>query len=485
MEDWPPRGEDPFDFDTGERPSLPRRGRAPESGRFNRWRQRLYGEDEEEGPLGPDEDPLDTGEARRLATERGERFDTGEYRRVRAQRRRRADLPAKFRRRQLIALLSLGLLLALGAYLIFLRGDDEAGSGEESIPLKRLAGQALIGPLPAAGADKGLVKRVEKGQVGGVIVRTESEAVAQRDIARLQAAAERGGNPPLLVMVDQEGGFVKLLPGPPDLGPEEIAAEGTDTAESEGANTGEYLATLGINLNLAPVVDVAHRQTEETILSRTYSDDPAEVGELGAAFIRGQQAQGVAATAKHYPGLGLATQNTDFAPVAVTGTDEDLTADLEPFAAAIDAGVDLVMVSTASFESSAEQPAVFSANVIRKQLRTTMGFQGLVITDDLETPAITVGPGSAALQMLRAGADLALFAQTEGASEKALRAIVKALRDGRLDRAALEQVYDGVVALKQRLAAGGPVSTPPASSDQEEEEQSSDEAPAVGLPTSG
>jgi beta-N-acetylhexosaminidase len=488
VEDWPPEGEDPFDFDTGERPALEPR-ELPERGRFNRWRRKLYGDEGEEGSLGPDEDPSDTREARRRAAERGAAFETGEYRRIRAQRaRRRTDLPANVRRRRLIALLLLMLLVAAAIYLLFLRGDDGDEAEQAEIPPKRLAGQTLISPLPAAGADNALLQRVERGQVGGVIVGTDDEAAVQRETGELQAAAQRGGNPPLLVMVDQESASVKQLPGPPDLSPDELAAEGPDTAESEGTDTGEYLRGLGVNVNLAPVVDVAYPQTEETILSRTYSDDPTEVGELGAAFVRGVQSQGVAATAKHFPGLGLATQNTDFAPVEVTGTEEDLAADLEPFTATTEAGVDLIMVSTASSQSSAEQPAAFSADVIQKQLRSRMGFGGLVITDDLETPAVTVGPGSAALQALRAGADLSLFAQTEGAPDKALRSIVDALREGRLDQETVQAAYDRIVGLKQRLTAGGTVSTPPAPGDEDEQQQiedSSQQEPAVGLSTAG
>jgi beta-N-acetylhexosaminidase len=146
------------------------------------------------------------------------------------------------------------------------------------------------------------------------------------------------------------------------------------------------------------------------------------------------------------------------------------------------------MVSTASYQASAEQPAAFSANVIQKQLRSRMGFGGLVITDDLEAPAVTVGPGSAALQALRAGADLSLFAQTEGAADKALRSIVKALREGGLDQETVQAAYDRIVSLKQRLAAGGTVSTPPTSGEEDEQQQTEDtsqEEPGVGLPTSG
>ena len=216
-------------------------------------------------------------------------------------------------------------------------------------------------------------------------------------------------------MVDQEGGFVKRLPGPPDLGPEEIADEGPETATEEGNKTGQYLRGLGVNVDLAPVIDVAHDNTEDTIVSRTYSEDPAEVGELGSAFITGLQSQRVAATAKHFPGLGLATQNTDFDQVQVQSTTEEYQADLEPFRQAIAAGVDMIMVGTALYpDVSGQNPAAFSANVVQNELRTKLAFQGVVITDDLEAPGANETPGAAAVRAIRAGCDIAALRADRG-----------------------------------------------------------------------
>jgi beta-N-acetylhexosaminidase len=349
--------------------------------------------------------------------------------------------------------IGLALLAIVGIWALFLRGGGDGGGGEEGTPLKELVGQTIIAPVGDDGVDQKLLKQVRKGRVGGIFIGGEDplESEVQSHAARVQKAARQAGRPPMLVMVDQEGGFVKLLPGPPDLSPEEIADEGPETAQEEGSKTGEYLRGLGINVNLAPVLDVAHDNTEETIVSRTYAGDPAEVGELGSAFITGLQSQRVAATAKHFPGLGLATNNTDFDQVQIQSTSEEYQADLEPFRQAIAAGVDMIMVGTALYEVSGQNPAAFSANVVTNELRTKLGFQGVVITDDLEAPGANETPGAAALRAIRAGCDLALFAQTQGASVSAFEALTKAVKDGRLDESTLQTAYDRIQALKQKL----------------------------------
>ena len=501
MEDWPP-DDDAFDFGTSDRDSPRRRpteGDPYDTGEYARRRRREgTGEEGEAEPPGtgepggepalpaeppaseptpapsteppsesieipppryrpgePYEDPfVDTGEARRRARERGDPFDTGEYRARRAGRPRHRDLPANVRRRQVFGLIGLVALFFLGVYLLFFRGGDSA-SEEDVFPVRKVVGQSIVAPVGEAGVDKALRTRVQKGQVGGIIITAQDplESEVERNIARLQKAARVGGNPPLLIMVDQEGGFVKRLPGPPDLGPDEISDGGPDAAQEEGTKTGEYLSGLGINVDLAPVVDVGHDNTEETIVSRVYNQDPETVGELGSAFITGLQSAGVAATAKHFPGLGLATTNTDFDRVSIASTTEELRADIEPFRQAIAAGVDMVMVATAVYpDLSGDRSATFSKNVVQNELRSKLGFQGVVITDDLEAPGSTAGgPGAGAVQTIAAGGDLALFAQSEGASAKAFQALVKSVNTGKIEQSVVLAAYDRIQALKQKL----------------------------------
>jgi len=292
-----------------------------------------------------------------------------------------------------------------------------------------------------------------------------SEATVQQAVPQLQQAAAEGDNPPLLVMIDQEGGEIKPLPGAPDTSPADLGRSGdSETARTEGQKTGQYLKPFGINIDLAPVLDVELPQTAETIGSRTFGDDPNRVADLGSAFIDGIQSQQVAATAKHFPGLGPATINTDFAAVSVRATDEQFQEALVPFQAAVDAGVKLVMVSSAAYPNYAGatpgagkvKPAAFATPIVQGMLREQLGFTGVVITDDLESIAIKelTTRDAAAIAALRAGCDLALYARTLDGASAGLTAVVKAMKQGKLDRAVVQQAYDRVQDLKESLPSG-------------------------------
>ena len=262
-------------------------------------------------------DPFGGGESGRSTGTAERRRSTSEYERVArrphptGEHRRHRDLPAKVRRRQAIAGGAVALLVVIG--LIALIGGGGGGEEEEQpLPLKRVVGQTIVGKVGKSGPGEQLLRSVRKGRLGGVIVVPRNETTLEQQVGQLQDAARAGGNPPLLVMIDQEGGEVKRLPGPPDQSAAQIGDSGdADLAREQGEGTGTYLAGLGVNVDLAPVLDVERPTTAETIASRTFGDDPALVSELGVAFIEGLQGANVAATAKHFPGLGLATVNTD------------------------------------------------------------------------------------------------------------------------------------------------------------------------------
>jgi beta-N-acetylhexosaminidase len=278
----------------------------------------------------------------------------------------------------------------------------------------------------------------------------------QAGVRKAQGAAADGDNPPLLVMIDQEGAGVKRLPeGPPDLSPHQLGAGGdADESKGQGQKTGSYLKRFGENVDLAPVLDVSQPETDRAIASRTFGTDPDVVSEVGVAFAEGLQDGGVLATPKHFPGLGRATVTTDQRAVTIAATTQDLQSDLAPFQAAVDAGVKLVMVSSASYPGltpGAKEPAVFSPQIVKGILRDGMDFDGAVITDDLEAPAITEAPGSAAAKALRAGADLLLFAKSPGGADDALSSLVNQVKQGGLDRGVIQGAYDRVKSLKGDL----------------------------------
>lgn len=394
----------------------------------------------------------DTGEQRRL---RDDPFTPAEVPVPGDRRAHRRDLPANVRRRQAIAI-GLGVLvLGVGVYVLassLFGGGDEEGP----TPVKRLVGQTVIGKLGKSAPDNKLLRRVRKGQVGGFIVEPRNAEALTRQTEALNAAAEEGDNPPLLFVIDQEGGDVKRLPGPPTISPQSLA-EGGDpgAAQSQGEETGTFLRELGVNVDLAPVMDVSLPRTAESIGDRTFGEDPQVVSDLGSAFIDGLQSQDVAATAKHFPGLGTATVNTDDSPVTIAATQEDLDAALIPFQGAVEAGVDLMMVSSASYPRlGADKPAVFAKPIIQTLLRDDLGFEGVVISDDLQSGAISAQTGAAgveAVSALGAGVDLLLYASTDAGSVAGFNAVVKAVKAGEITREQLEETTDRIADLKSSL----------------------------------
>jgi beta-N-acetylhexosaminidase len=393
----------------------------------------------------------ETGERRRLRGETGE-FERSGRRPPPGRRERRRDLPARVRRRQ--DLMVGGGVAILIVILIVLISGGGGGGGEQPVPLKRLVGQEIVAKLSGKGPDQALLKAARKGQIGAVISFQSDAQKLKVDVAQLQNAAQAGGNPGLLVMVDQEGGSVKRLKdGPPTVSPADLGTSGDESqAKDQGQMTGQYLRGLGVNVDLAPVLDVATPLTADSIKSRTFGSDPATVAKVGVAFAQGLNDGGAVATAKHFPGLGRATVSTDDRPVTIAATSDQLQSDLLPFKAAVEAGVPMVMVSTASYPTlGAKKPAAFSPTIVKSLLRGRLGFDGVVITDDLESPAVTgtLPPVVAARSALEAGDDLLLYAKSTKASAGVFGDLVKAVKSGQLDRSVVQSAYDRITSLKE------------------------------------
>jgi beta-N-acetylhexosaminidase len=319
----------------------------------------------------------------------------------------------------------------------------------------KLLGQRIMVGVSGTSADSALMSQVRNGQIGAVIL-FAANIVSRNQlkglIGALQRAAHQGGNPPLLIAVDQEGGQVKRLPGgPPDLSPPQIAATGsTSVAAGEGRATGHYLKALGINMDLAPVSDVP-TFTGAFIWQqgRAFSFNPRAVARYAPAFALGLQSQRIAATAKHFPGVGSAPVDTDFRLDELHPTAAQLQGALMPYQAAIRLGLDAVMLSTAGFKAydPSGAPAALSRPIAQGLLRGRLGFRGVTITDALGTPTghdeITAGRLAA-----RAGADILLF--TDSAPGE-LAGLERDLADGRLNRIAAIASYRRIVALKHRV----------------------------------
>jgi beta-N-acetylhexosaminidase len=365
-----------------------------------------------------------------------------------------------YRRRRLVALgIPIAAAIAIVVLVNSVAGDPESEPADPlaAVAVDRLVGQRLMVRMRGSATPE-LERLARDGAIGGVILFPPPGAepgATLREVERLQRAAADGGNPPLLVAIDQEGGSVKRLPdGPPRLSPSELGAQGDpEAATAEGAATARYLTRFGVNVDLAPVLDVP--VIASFVASRAFGTKPRTVTEIGVAFADGLAAGGVAATAKHFPGLGLATLDTDITESVVDAPLRRLEAGLEPFRAAVSSGVALVMTSNAVYpEIDVEAPASLSQPVIEGQLREELGFEGVVITDDLLAGSIQdeLSPPQAAVQAATAGADVLLFAKATNPAA-IQRRLLSAAESGELSGDSLEQSYARIVALKESIAS--------------------------------
>jgi beta-N-acetylhexosaminidase len=309
--------------------------------------------------------------------------------------------------------------------------------------LPRLVGGVLVGAFAGKTPSAAFLARIRRGELGGVILfggNVESAAQTAKLVTTLRRAAAVGGTRHLLILVDQEGGAVRRLPwAPPSssaatmgrlLSPAEI--------EHEGELTGRALGLVGVDVDLAPVADVPV-SSASFLGSRAFGSDPQRVASLVGVFARGVQSTGVAATAKHFPGLGAANASTDARKVVVTASKRLLLRDLLPFELAVDHGVRLVMVSSAVYPTldPSRAPALYSKRIVEGLLRKRLGFQGVVVTDSMDAPA-AAGPVDGPARALRAGIDLLLYTSA-ASSAAAFRSLVADARKDPALRARLAQ----------------------------------------------
>ena len=331
----------------------------------------------------------------------------------------------------------------------------------------KLAGERIIYSYAGLKPPASLLAAIRAGQAAGVIFfgpYISSRAQLHGVIDELQRASRSSAvHAPLLMLTDQEGGQVRRLSGAPLASERQIGAhgDGVALAGTAGRQAGVNLASVGMNVNLAPVLDV-YRQPGNFIdqFQRSYSSHAGTVAGLGAAFIDAQQRTGVAATAKHFPGLGDAAQaqNTDARPVTLGLSLSQLrTVDEAPYRQAISAGVKLVMTSWAVYPAlDPNRPAGLSPVVIQRELRDHLGFRGVTVTDGIDAGAVVPYGNLARRGLLaaQAGADLILCAATNPANNTpslgrtVLTAIASAITRGQISPRSAQQAYARVIALR-------------------------------------
>lgn len=294
------------------------------------------------------------------------------------------------------------------------------------MPLRKQLGELLVSSFQGTALPPYLKRRLEAGETTGVIVfgaNVPSQGVAKRLTADIQRAA--GGD--ALVAADQEGGDIRTL---------------------AFTNTNRGVRDAGVNVNLAPVADVA--QPGSVMVGRAFSGD---VAAQTVDAVEGMLSERILPTVKHFPGLGRAVENTDDAPVTIDASRDELEADLDPFRAAVDADVPLVMASHALYPSlDSRYIASQSPAVLGTLLRDEVGFDGVVITDSLEAEAVLARSSVevAAERSLAAGADLLLMTG-QGSWIRVFPHLLERARRSPALRARIAESYARVKRLKERL----------------------------------
>lgn len=326
----------------------------------------------------------------------------------------------------------------------------------------RLCGQLVLAGFHGHEASADVRRLLREFGFGGVILFARNvdspEQVAEL-VRELQSLArDAGADLPLLVAVDQEGGRVQRMRAPWTVWPPARAlgrAGSEELARQVGAALAAELKACGIGLDLAPVLDVDTNPKNPVIGDRSLSDDPEVVARLGAAFIQGLQDGGVAGCAKHFPGHGdtgvdshLELPCVDHSPARL---DE---VELRPFRRAIEAGVAAVMTAHILVrELDADWPATLSGRVVGELLRGKLGWDGPLLTDDLEMKAVDGRWGAAelAVRAVRAGCDGLSICASHDKQVQAVEALIRAVETEELPFKTVEAAAGRLRRLKERF----------------------------------
>lgn len=368
------------------------------------------------------------------------------------------------------------LLLVLAGILTFAASLAACSSGDDasSLSLEDAVGQMLLIGVRATTVDAEIETLLDDIAPGAVILfdydgpsggEQPRNIVAPEQLRALTTDLQRASARPLLIAIDAEGGFVNRLkerygfevqlPSHLTLG----AGTPSETESLAGASAAQ-LSELGINWNLAPVVDVNVFPESPAIgyWERSFSDNPAVVADHAAAFARAHHAEGVVSTLKHFPGHGSAVGDTHLGVTDVTDSfvNDD---ELAPYRTLIDDGYDDVVMTAhvvnRNLDPSA-RPATLSRPIVTDLLRGELGFDGVILSDDMQMGAILeqYSLETAAIEAIKAGVDVILIANQNTYDIDHVRrvkaAIIAAVERGEISRERINESVERILALKRR-----------------------------------
>lgn len=340
----------------------------------------------------------------------------------------------------------------------------------ETLPVDVLAGELIMTKLvgPVAGREE--LEAVRLLRVGGIILFAPSvqdqgqlrALLSSLDRARSGPATRAGLHPRVLVSVDQEGGEIRNIPwAPPDRTQPALAGGTIDHARESARAAGAALREAGISMDLGPVADLA-QGPNRTMAGRSFGSDPAAVAPFVRATVEGLERGGVAAVAKHFPGFGASTANSDEAVAYVDRTLAQLRREeLVPFRAAIDGGVDSIMVSHGIHrELGSKLPGTLDPRIATRLLRTELGFEGVAMTDSMNARGFREAWGDtiprACPVALAAGIDMLLLTGSIETARSCRERILDAVADGSLPESRVREAARRIMQLRARLTPVGP-----------------------------
>jgi beta-N-acetylhexosaminidase len=331
--------------------------------------------------------------------------------------------------------------------------------------LREAIGQLFILGFEGRAPSLALEVLVRERNPGGVILFARNLG-SPEEIAMLTNALQAASLPPLFVAIDQEGGKVTRLQPPFTQWPSAATVGevgSSELAHALGKAMAQELLAVGINMNLAPVLDVLTNPANPIMAGRCFGNDPQVVTRLGMAVFGGLKDMGVLAVGKHFPGHGDTTVDSHLGLPVVPHDQARLWAvELAPFVAAIDAGIPALMTAHLLVPAlDPERPATLSRPILTDLLRERLGFPGLLVSDDLLMRGIAdaTPPGEAAVRFLEAGGDCVLICDDEAAQRQAIQAVAEAVETGRLSEARVQLSCDRIAKAKaQYLGRGVPAS---------------------------
>ncbi|MEW6076214.1 MAG: glycoside hydrolase family 3 N-terminal domain-containing protein [Thermodesulfobacteriota bacterium] len=322
---------------------------------------------------------------------------------------------------------------------------------------RMLAGQRLMAGFEGPGFNDDARYLVETLNVGGIILfsgNLEGPEEIREMCAAAQACAAACGLPPLFVAIDQEGGAVARLKAPFTQFPGNPSIHDEKSAARFGEMTAVELAHIGVNMDMAPVMDVASLRDDSIMKNRSFPGSPDNVARLGCRVIERLQAGGVMAVAKHFPGLGRTTADTHIDCLELETSAGEMTAtDLVPFQAAIDCGVAGIMLSHVLYSDWDRQwPAGMSEAIAGKLLREKMKFDGLVMTDDLDMGAMArhYDIETVIRRVVEAGIDLALVCHRGPGREIAADTLLHIIQESESGRREALNSVERILRLKRQ-----------------------------------